>query len=277
MFDVSSMSSSCKLFLRKMSRIHLNDTLIDRLVCGLKSEQTQKKLLSIQALTLEKAMLISLAMETATKDALELQGKQLESAVHKVKSQKPKQKGHIQAACRSKIEKRNAHSQNADDSQDDEVGIYAYKDKQGENNDVEIFTVNSKKKEITIDVKIYLKSVKMEVDTGSALSIIPKKEFDQMFPNRKLDSTDVILRTFSGEKFVPLVVTTVNVNYNDQSEILSLYVVQKGGGILFGRDWLRKIRLNWSKINKVMLKMLIRKQNNCLINMHLYLVTTSVA
>ncbi|CAC5425908.1 unnamed protein product [Mytilus coruscus] len=82
----------------------------------------------------------------------------------------------------------------------------------------------------------------MEVDTGSALSIIPKKEFDQMFPNRKLDSTDVILRTFSGEKFKPLGVTAVNVNYNDQSEILSLYVVQKGGGILFGRDWFRKIK-----------------------------------
>ncbi|CAC5423249.1 Uncharacterized protein K02A2.6 [Mytilus coruscus] len=41
-----------------------------------------------------------------------------------------------------------------------------------------------------------------------------------MFPNRKLDSTDVILRTFSGEKFKPLGVTAVNVNYNDQSEIL---------------------------------------------------------
>ncbi|CAC5364000.1 unnamed protein product [Mytilus coruscus] len=101
------------------------------------------------------------------------------------------------------------------------------------------------------NVKIDNKFVEIEVDTGSALSIIPKKEFDQMFPNRKLDSTDVILRTFSGEKFKPLGVTAVNVNYNDQIEILSLYVVQKGGGILFGRDWLRKIRLDWSKINKV--------------------------
>ncbi|CAC5379592.1 unnamed protein product [Mytilus coruscus] len=204
-------------------------------------------------------------METATKDALELQGKQPESAVHKVKSQKPKvnshqqklitcyrcnkqghkadtcrfkdqtchkckKKGHIQAACRSKMIKRNVHSLNADDSQDDEFGIYtvfANKDTQKGNNDVGIYTVNSKTKEITVDVKIDNKSVEMEVDTGSALSIIPKKEFDQMFPNRKLDSTDVILKTFSGEKFKPLGVTAVNVNYNDQSEVLSLYVVQK--------------------------------------------------
>ncbi|CAC5397392.1 unnamed protein product [Mytilus coruscus] len=212
-------------------------------------------------------------METATKDALELQGKQPESAKlitcyrcnkqgHKADTcrfkdqtcHKCKKKVHIQTACRSKLIKRNVHSLNADDSQDDEFGIYtvfANKDTQKGNNDVEIYTVNSKTKEITVDVKIDNKSVEMEVDTGSALSIIPKKEFDQMIPNRKLDSKDVILRTFSGEKFTPVGVTAVNVNYNDQSEILSLYVVQKGGGILFGRDWLRKIRLDWSKINKV--------------------------
>ncbi|CAC5425909.1 unnamed protein product [Mytilus coruscus] len=164
----------------------LNDTLRDRLVCGLKSEQTQRKLLSIPGLTFEKAMQISVGMETATKEAMELQGKQPESAVHKVKSQKPKvsfhqqkiitcyrcnkqghqadtcrlkdqtchkcqKTGHIQAACRSKIIKRNVHSLNADDSQDDEFGIYtvfANKDTQKGNNDIGIYTVNSKTKEI---------------------------------------------------------------------------------------------------------------------------------
>jgi predicted secreted acid phosphatase len=70
----------------------LNDTLRDRLVCGLRTEQTQKKLLSMQALTLEKAIQISIAMETATKDAMELQGKQHESTVHKVKMNRPKPK-----------------------------------------------------------------------------------------------------------------------------------------------------------------------------------------
>ena len=70
----------------------LNDTLRDRLVCGLRAEQTQTKLLSMQTLTLEKAIQISIAMETATKDAMELQGKQHESTVHKVKMNRPKPK-----------------------------------------------------------------------------------------------------------------------------------------------------------------------------------------
>ncbi|CAC5357654.1 unnamed protein product [Mytilus coruscus] len=177
-------------------------------------------------------------MEIPTKDAMGLQGKQPESAVHKklitcyrcnkkghkadecrFKDQtcyKCKKKGHTEAASRSKMVKRNVHSLNADDSQDDEVGIYtvfANKDTQDGNNDVGIYTVNSKTKGITVDVKIDSISVRIEVDTGSALSKIPKNEFDQMFPNRKFDSTDVILRTFLGEKFTPLGVVAVNVNY----------------------------------------------------------------
>jgi hypothetical protein len=55
-------------------------------------EQTQKKLLSVQALTLEKAIQIPIAVETATKDAMELQGKKHESTVHQVNMNRPKPK-----------------------------------------------------------------------------------------------------------------------------------------------------------------------------------------
>ena len=51
---------------------NLNDTLRDRLVCGLKDEQIQKQLLSKSTLTLPKATEIAVAMETASKDASEL-------------------------------------------------------------------------------------------------------------------------------------------------------------------------------------------------------------
>jgi hypothetical protein len=67
------------------------------------------------------------------------------------------------------------------------------------------------------------KSVKMEVDTGSAISVIPKKQFDEIFPKRKLESTDIILRTFSGEKLSPMGVTYVQVKHNNQMERLPLY------------------------------------------------------
>ena len=53
---------------------HLNDALRDRLVCGLRSEGTQKRLLAIKRLTLSEAMDLAQAMETADKNSKALQG-----------------------------------------------------------------------------------------------------------------------------------------------------------------------------------------------------------
>ena len=105
-------------------------------------------------------------------------------------------------------------------------------------------------KEIFVTVEMDGQPVEIEVDTGSAISVIPKKKFD-IFPKRKLELTDIILRTFSGEKLSPMGVTYVQVKHNNQMERLPLYVVQKGGAIFFGRSWLRKIRLDWTSINKI--------------------------
>lgn len=64
----------------------LDNTLRDRLVSGLRWKNTQKKLLSIDKLTLNKALEICVAMETATKDAAELQNRNRDSApVNKIK------------------------------------------------------------------------------------------------------------------------------------------------------------------------------------------------
>lgn len=46
---------------------HLNDALCDRLVCGLRSENTQKRLLAIKKLTLQEVMDPAQEMETADK------------------------------------------------------------------------------------------------------------------------------------------------------------------------------------------------------------------
>ena len=54
-------------------------------VCGLKAENIQKRLLSEADLTLDRALEVAQAMETAAKDATELQSLQNEAAVHKLK------------------------------------------------------------------------------------------------------------------------------------------------------------------------------------------------
>jgi hypothetical protein len=47
----------------------------DKFACGLKQEHIQKRLLAESKLKLEKAIQTAVAMETASRDALELQGK----------------------------------------------------------------------------------------------------------------------------------------------------------------------------------------------------------
>lgn len=69
----------------------LNDTLRDRLVVGLRQESIQKRLLSETDLNLEKAINLAVAMETAARDAAEVQGVKPET-VHKINTQpKPRQ------------------------------------------------------------------------------------------------------------------------------------------------------------------------------------------
>ncbi|XP_033105178.1 uncharacterized protein LOC117107583 [Anneissia japonica] len=68
--------------LRKLTKYckfgnNLEDSLRDRLVCGITTTAIQKKLLAEADLTLQKAIEIAIAMETASKEAEELKHKQI--------------------------------------------------------------------------------------------------------------------------------------------------------------------------------------------------------
>ena len=67
-----------------------------RFVCGIRNESTQKKLLAEPALTLDGAVKIAHAMETAGLDASELRElRNSSSTVHKVGTQKVKPRVHV--------------------------------------------------------------------------------------------------------------------------------------------------------------------------------------
>ena len=65
----------------------LSDALRDRLVCGLRSESVQRKLLSQRELTLAQAVDIAKGMEAATRDSHKLQGQA--ATIQAIKSQSP--------------------------------------------------------------------------------------------------------------------------------------------------------------------------------------------
>ena len=57
-------------------------------------------------------------------------------------------------------------------------------------------------------------------------------------------TSDITLCTNSGEHLKPVSHVDVQVKYDDFTQTLPLYVLHKGGPALFGRDWLKKIKLD---------------------------------
>ncbi|XP_060581109.1 uncharacterized protein K02A2.6-like [Ruditapes philippinarum] len=255
----------------------LNNTLRDRLVCGLKDEHIQRKLLSMEDLSLKKAVETAVAMETATRDAAELQS--LTASVNKVEKRKPsrrvehrprqkpatanstgKQNGkcihcgkdnHASFKCRFK----NAicHACNAHGHIKSICLKARARDVHAMNNDdVPVMSINSVTKgssrKITITPEIDDRPLQMEVDTGSAVSLMSREEFQKCFGNVTLDKPTSVLKTYSGEEIQQAGTKLVNVRYNGQSKSLKLCIVMGNGPALFGRDWMNEIILDWSRI-----------------------------
>ena len=73
--------------------------------------------------------------------------------------------------------------------------------------------------------------------------------WDKYRPLLSLSTTQ--LRTYSGDRLEVMGTLEVKVSYNSQQVTLPLLVVKGAGPSLFGRDWLRKICVNWRLVNSV--------------------------
>ena len=96
--------------------------------------------------------------------------------------------------------------------------------------------------------KVNVHTLKIELDTGSAISIIPSKTYKETFPNTPLVDTTAILKTYSGEKITPEGKLPAWVEHNSQVKDLTLYVVKTQGLQSFGRHWLHQIQLHWKRM-----------------------------
>ena len=120
--------------------------------------------------------------------------------------------------------------------------------------DFGLYTINSKgKRGSGYQVQLWLegKQVTMEVDTGSAVSIISEIEYNTLFKNLPLQPSKLQLRTYSGEQLPLLGELQVSVKYQSQGAQLPLIVAKGDRPVLLGRNWLQKLRLDWSNIFKV--------------------------
>ena len=112
----------------------------------------------------------------------------------------------------------------------------------------------NQKSPYTVKLSVNGAPLKMEVDTGAAVSLISEATYKRLWKNPpKLKPTTTRLRTYSGQQLVVLVTLVVNVEYETQQVARSLIVV-KGlgpslGPSLLGKDWLAEIRLDWKSLS----------------------------
>ena len=95
--------------------------------------------------------------------------------------------------------------------------------------------------------------IRMELDTGSGLSLMTIRDFKAIFKKLPSLSTDrsIILNTYTGEKISPLGYAHVVVTVNRVSKTLPLWIVKKGNNPLFGRNWLQHFRLQWHELKNL--------------------------
>lgn len=89
----------------------------------------------------------------------------------------------------------------------------------------------------------------MQVDTCADVSIIPYEIFIDKFPDLKLNKSTDHLSTYGGKVLKIIGECSVDVSYRDKIyNDLSLIVVEanRNQPILFGKNWLRVIQLDWS-------------------------------
>ena len=265
-------------------RDYLDEALRDRLVCGLRREAIQRKLLTVDGLTLKRAFDTAYGMEAAEKQASELQASIRPVAVQLVVNSKRttshpckttghpcsrcgkpghspdncfyrKEKcrvcgatGHISTVCkkrRSTPRGTNLVEQQAG-LEDSEEGM----------EELPLMHIRMVKPTmspagIMLDLSIEGRILSMELDTGASMSIVSEKIWKEILKSPTLSPSRIRLKTYTGQRLVVLGQRSVSVGYGDQEQRLPLLVVAGDGPSLFGRNWLEKLQVDWGNIRKV--------------------------
>ncbi|CAC5400803.1 unnamed protein product [Mytilus coruscus] len=263
----------------------LDDMLRDRLVCGIKEDRIQRRLLAEPGLTFKKAMEVATATEMAAKNAHDLQVQEPKQ-VHKVTIRSEEcyrcggshnatdcklrdakcyvcdKKGRLAKKCRNKG-KQNAKEKPKFKQQTQQGKVYPKQRPtkthfiEEDSDDMEdTYTMyqlgGTKRKPYLVSVKLNNTEINMEIDTGASVSVISQETCKQVFgSDNSLEKSPCSLRTYTGEKIDVLGKRNVTNIYNSQSVDLPITMVKGTGPSLMGRDWLHKLQLNWKSIFKI--------------------------
>ncbi|XP_039750766.1 uncharacterized protein LOC120626995 isoform X1 [Pararge aegeria] len=99
-------------------------------------------------------------------------------------------------------------------------------------------------KPIYIPIIIHSKAVKMECDTGSAVSCVSEDVYNRYFGGLPIKQCRLALRYYTGEIVKPIGVITPQVEYKGTKKLLDLYIVKNGKSMLLGRQWIAALDIS---------------------------------
>ncbi|CAB4036155.1 Hypothetical predicted protein [Paramuricea clavata] len=237
----------------------LEEMLRDRLECGINDEQIQRRLLAESSLDFKKAMKIATSMETAVKNPRDLthqmantninteQPATLHRGDNQGQGNHPWSKPEC-GRCGGKHDPQQCKFRDAEcflcHKKDDEI--------EEEDGNYGIYSLGKGQAEpYVVDVLVSNESLKMEVDTGAAVSVMNEDTYTSLkkkHPNLELKESKVRLNTYTGEQVKVLGQLETSVKYEDQEGVWPLLVITGKGPNLIGRNWLQKIKINWKNL-----------------------------
>eukprot|EP00117_Sycon_ciliatum_P015218 scpid18577/ scgid6200/ Retrotransposable element Tf2 155 kDa protein type 1 len=154
--------------------------------------------------------------------------------------------GHLERVCLSKKRQQDCHQLQETISSDDGESVPMY---HVYTECVNATSTTKSNAPLYVPVEINGVTVEMEVDTGSGVTILTEKDFQQCNGDlNTLQKSTVILRGFSGAEIKCIGEFPVPVTINGKTESVTVRVVATEGPSLLGRDLLNVFTLPWKQM-----------------------------
>lgn len=256
----------------------LDDALRDRFVAGLRNSTIQTGLLKRKELTFESACVFAKSVELAEREsrgfrptantdadihALKKTGKEPEFAskpknssmqscyrcgqehdarccrYRKFKCHLCKRVGHLARMCRCKQPAPGTvHNVSDEASGGTELLLHG------------VYLVGTEQP-YEVEVQIAGQLVKMQVDTGAAVSLVPECVYRQLKQPPQLAKCEMKLKTYGGATLQVKGQAEVLVDYKGQRKVLPIIVVPGEKPALLGRDWIANLGMDLNSIHEV--------------------------
>ncbi|UYV67231.1 K02A2.6-like, partial [Cordylochernes scorpioides] len=285
--EIKRLASSCNF------GNFLEDSLCDKIVCGLYNAKIQNRILSEGDISLAKVIEIALSMEAAEKNTKLFHLEQGEDCVDKLRMErkvesnfqngkckhcgklhkepcrfkeeicfKCNKKGHIASICWSSRRNLRQH-------QNQPGNIHQIGDQEEEEEYVQkIISVTIPEYKINfassdppylMELKVEGNFIKFEMDTGSGLTLISEKDFKNSLQHLKLEKASIIVRTYDGTVVPILGKINVKVECQDITYKLRALVVKGEKRALMGREWINRLKLGCFAVKHMPVEITIEK------------------